>query len=182
LGELLLNWNSDFLAAFINFLSGSPSLATYESTAQLQPENVLMIGVIRIRQVDLYMNNVRSGEQLGLARIEAGYVGFEIRNSGYYFKGDLGNLTISDLTDYPHTLERREVSEPFKIFTNRQPSDSLLKFDIAIYEYEMMTEDIGSDVPIHLNSAQLVYFQQPMFRIIDFFNYEMLGVFDKEMR
>jgi hypothetical protein len=128
------------------------------------------------------MNNVRSGEQLALARIEAGYCKFEIRNSGYYFDGDLGNLTIYDLTDYVHTLERRESEEPYVLFTVRERSDSLLKFSFAVYEYEMMQDDIGSEVKIHLNSAQLAYFQQPVFRLIDFFNYDILGVFDKEMR
>jgi hypothetical protein len=33
LGEILLNWNSDFLAALIHFLSGSPALAVYETSA-----------------------------------------------------------------------------------------------------------------------------------------------------
>ena len=80
-----------------------------------------------------------------------------MRNSGYYFDGDLGNLSIYDLTDYPHTLEKRSKAKPFAILSVKENTESLLYFNVKIYEYDMMQDDIGSDVKIHLNSAKLVY-------------------------
>ncbi len=74
---------------------------------------------------------------------------------------------------------KRDV-EPFKIFSVREKSETLLEFDIKIFEE--VKDDIGADVDIKLNSAQFYHFHQVTCRLIDFFNYEMLGIFDEDFR
>ena len=86
----------------------------------------------------MYLNNVRQDTLLFLASIESGRCNFTMRNSGLYFDGDLGNLSIYDLTDYPHTLEKRSSAKPFAILSVRENTESLLYFNVKIYEFDMM--------------------------------------------
>ena len=102
----------------------------------------------------MYLNNTKTEICLGKASIEKGKINFAIRHTGYYFVGDLGNLALYDLTDYPLTPLNREV-EPYLIFSVRDQSDVLLSFDIKIYE--IIKNDIGSEVFINLNSAKIIY-------------------------
>ena len=137
LGDLIFNWNSDILASLVSFLathSDPPS-----GSELLAPDNVLIQGWVEIEKIELYLNNTKTEIWLGKASIERGKINFAIRHTGYYLVGDLGNLALYDLTDYPLTPLNRGV-DPYLIFSVRDQSDVLLSFDIKIYGYSRLIE------------------------------------------
>ena len=105
-----------------------------------------------------------------------------MKTEGILIKGTLGNIEISDLTNYPATALGLEPT-PYKLFTVRE-NNSLLGFDIILYsdQYEERDQDMSTKVELELSSVNFVYLQQPVLRMIDFFNYHILGAFDTQSR
>jgi hypothetical protein len=59
----------------------------------------------------------------------------------------------------------------------------LLNFDILIWASdEYIKDNISSKVFIKMSSIVLTYLHQPVMRIIDYFNYKILGLFDSAAR
>lgn len=60
----------------------------------------------------------------------------------------------------------------------------MLRFSISILEYDSpeRQDDIGSLVKLSMASVTLVYLHQPIFRIVDYFNYKILALFNSAYR
>lgn len=90
---------------------------------------------------------------------------------------------MSDLTNYPCTALMQEI-KPFTLFSVKEQSESLLKFNIFIYSDDntCKPKDLGSSVELELNSVDFVYIHQPFMRIIDYLSYKVIEVFDAQSR
>ncbi|CAG9311707.1 VPS13_6 [Blepharisma stoltei] len=183
LGSVELNWNPDILGSMINFFEfaeySDPSAVLEDTQEILKPDHVLANLRIEVKSIDLYLNVVERSLSIALASAVDFHTNVLIRNGGYEWNGVLGNLEISDLTNYPQTAVYQQI-KPFRLFSVREHSESLVRFDIFIFKdnHPLKPKNIGSRVNVELSSISMIYLHQPVMRIVDYFNMKILGLFD----
>ncbi|CAG9335335.1 VPS13_2 [Blepharisma stoltei] len=193
-GTLQINWNPDIIGIILNFFafarysdpSSVVSALTHQQTlGKLQSDHVLFNLSLKIEKLDLYLNNVQKELCIALVSIQNTDTAILIRNGGSEFSGFLGNLLVDDLTNYPKTaVSNHRYLYPFTLLSVRDSSQFLLKFKICMYSEDNPDKplDTSTIVNIEMNSINMVYIQQPFLRIIDYFSYKILGVFDVNAR
>ena len=186
-GSVELNWNPDLLTSIMNFFEfagySEQAVQKTEAVGELQPSHVLLNLKVFISNIDLYLNTVENEISLAVASISNLNSRVLLMNGGWNWEGELGNLEVCDLTNYPSTVIQEKV-KPFKLFSLREGSKSLLRFSIFFFSEDnpAKPKDIGGSVDLELSSVQLVFLNQPFMRIVDFFNYKILGLFDTQSR
>jgi vacuolar protein sorting-associated protein 13A/C len=123
---------------------------------------------------------------IAIIKLEGAESSFILCNSRYIWKGEIDNFTVHDTTDYPKTalLKPLHQIQPFCLMSTKEEAQSLLKFNILIWSDDAPDKptDIGSKIDVEVSSIRMVYIHQPWMRIIDYFNYLMLGLFDSTSR
>ena len=187
LGKAEVNWNPDIISSILSFFTfaeySDPNFKKTGDVGMLQPNHVLVDIHVVIEHIEVYFNNVQRQISLAVISIDNADTNFVIKNGGYQWRGVIGNLTLSDLTNYPKTVLLEEI-QPFTLFSVKEKSESLLRFDIFIYKDDNpeAPKDIGSTVEMELNSVSIVYLHQPFMRILDYVSYKILAVFDAQAR
>ena len=185
-GFLEINWNYHPITQLLNFFQfaeySDPTLIIRESVGTISKNHVLLNFWIQTDDINIYLNNTNSQISLAVVSVQKFDTRLLMKTEGILIKGTLGNIEISDLTNYPATALGLEPT-PYKLFTVRE-NNSLLGFDIILYsdQYEERDQDMSTKVELELSSVNFVYLQQPVLRMIDFFNYHILGAFDTQSR
>lgn len=187
LGKAEVNWNPDIISSVISFFAfaeySDPNFKKGRDVGMLHPNHVLVHIHVTIESIEVYFNNVQKEISLAVISMLNADTDFIIMNGGYKWSGTIGNLTLSDLTNYPKTALMEEI-QPFTLFSVKEKTESLLRFSILIYKVDNpeAPKDIGSTVEMELNSVSIVYLHQPFMRILDYVSYKILGVFDAQAR
>ena len=185
-GVLEVNWNYHLIIELMNFFQfaeySDPTLILEETVGTVAKDHVLLNFSIKTEEICIYLNNNKTQVALAGISIQNFESKFLVQSEGNLWKGTLGNVEISDLTNYPGTA-LKGVPEPFKLFSVRE-NNRLMHFNIMMYA-DSFTErdlDVSSKVEVELSSVNLVYLHQPVMRIIDYLTYHVLGAFDTANR
>jgi Vacuolar-sorting-associated 13 protein C-terminal/SHR-binding domain of vacuolar-sorting associated protein 13/Autophagy-related protein C terminal domain len=186
-GKCEINWNPDIISSTLSFFTfaeySDPNHKKPLRVGILQPNHVLLKTKIWIENIKVYLNNVQKQISLAEISMQGTDTCFIVKNGGYSWTGVIGNLVLNDLTNYPRTVLMEKV-QPFKLFSVKEQSKSLLEFDIFIYgeDNPEKPKDLSSKVTLELDSVSIVYLHQPFMRIIDYISYKVIGVFDAQTR
>lgn len=188
LSSLEINWNMDLLSMLMNFLQfkGKGMGMERQVVGSLQSDLVLTTVKIELKRVVLNLNN--SKDEITVARICVENMNnvLKIKNSGSFFTGSLGNLTIYDMTEWPKTALRTPADqiEPYSLFSIREPSDAIVDFSITILEDDApeKEDDNGTVVHMHLRGVDLTLLNQSYIRLSNYFTYKVLGALDPVAR
>lgn len=184
-GVVDINWNYHLITKLLNFFQfaeySDPTL-TLRETREVAKDHTFLNFSIKTNEICIYLNNNKTQLSLAKVLIQGFESTFLVQTEGNVWKGVLGNLEISDMTNYPATALDQACNE-FKIFTVRENS-KLMQFNIIMYSenYKDRDMDVGNVVDVELNSIDLVYIHQPIMRIVDYLNYHVLGAFDTQSR
>jgi len=185
--HMSLCWNQETMVDLLNFLQFQPSKGGPEPGTEgkcVGSGTVLFLLKTHFDKVDLLLNNVQSEVTIAKASVQE----FDMTLKSYVCKaeieGQLGNMCVYDLTDYPRTALKKymENPAPFCLFSLREGLHQLLRFSVKSYSpfCQEITKDCDLVLDFHLSSVQLAYLHQPILRIVDYFINKMLGLFDKQ--
>jgi hypothetical protein len=185
--HMSLCWNQETMVDLLNFLQFQPGKASAELGSDLKCTSsgvVLFWLDMHFDKVDLMLNNVQSEVTIAKASVQE----FDMTVKNYACKaeleGQLGNIFVYDLTDYPRTALKKYMDNPapFCLFSLREGLRQLLRFSVKSYASycQEITNDCDLVLDFHLSSVQFVYLHQPILRIVDYFLIKMLGLFDKQ--
>lgn len=182
---LEVNWNPDFVSSILNFFE----FADYSDPGRVvqkklivKPDHILCEFLLHVESVNLFLNNVEKGVSIGIISIFQLNVVVCVKDGGSESKGSLGNLEISDLTNYPKTAVG--LGGKIKLFSVRKQSKMMLEFQVCTYyeENPKKLENVSSEIEVKMQSVKLHYYNQPIIRIIDYLMYKVLGVLDSGSR
>lgn len=186
-GKAQINWNPDIISSTLSFFTfaeySDPNFKKPVTVGMIYPNHTLVSIHIKMDSIDVYFNNVQKEISLAVVSMTQADLFFIIKNGAYVFKGDIGNLKLNDLTNYPRTALNEPI-RPFTLFSVKEDSQALLRFKFYIYTNDNpeKPKDTGSVVELELNSVSIVYVHQPFMRILDYVSYKVIGVFDAQSR
>lgn len=187
LGKVEVNWNPDIISTILSFFTfaeySDPDYKKAQPVGMIYPNHILINFHIQLESIDVFLNNVQKEISLAVISVNHTDTNFIVFNGGYEFKGCMGNLVLSDLTNYPKTA-LMEPTRKFTLFSVKEESESLLRFNIFIYTNDNpeKPKDVGNRVELELNSVSIIYVHQPFMRILDYVSYKIIGVFDAQAR
>lgn len=123
LRQLELNWNPDLVTSLLNFLDFAKSKhsqnAPIQTVGRLQPKHILLKLDVTVDSIALHFNVLENRVRLATVLLEGLTTQFLVKNSGYYWVGDLHNMTVSDMTQYPELALLRPLSSitPFVLIS-----------------------------------------------------------------
>lgn len=106
--------------------------------------------------------------RISLVQMNANYI---VQEQNYIIEGNLKNLQIVDLTNYPFTIKKkRDFVQPIEIFGVDKDVESLLEFSMmSLYDkHPDIQKNTYSYLRVVMNSVTLNFVTQPVLRIVDF--------------
>lgn len=181
-GAVEVDWNYHLVMELMNFFQfagySDPSLTIEKQVGVVAKDHVLLNFSIESEEISINLNNNTTGVSIGRVSVQQFASNFTLQSEGNIWRGTLGNIEISDLTNYPATALNNPIV-PYKLFTVRE-NNRLMHFTIIMYSESLVDRDpdTSTKVELELNSINIVYLHQPIMRIIDYLMNHVLGAFD----
>lgn len=134
---------------------------------------------INFQKLTLYM----VANSIIISKLKCKYIHFDIlmERDKILIDGDIGNLKIYETTDYPQTnlsFNYNEKLKFYKLLSNANPKRKCsFALNATFFDSKFPVDsNIYNIIRIELKNLKLEYIQQPLLRVIDFFNQQILGV------
>lgn len=203
--EFYINWKPALLSAIMSFLlkndnqynkndfkkdeslinrkgSISASRKLSSSSSQKEKNNINDSKTkitISFQKLTLYM----VANSIIISKLKCKYIHFDIlmQSEQILIDGNIANLKIYETTDYPQTNLSFDYNEKLKFYKLLSYSNAKRRCSFSLnatfYDSKFPVDsNIYNIIRIELKNLKLEYIQQPLLRVIDFFNQQILGV------
>lgn len=148
------------------------------SKSKLDDPSILPIDLeirLNIQAINVLLINQIGDIPLADMIVKDSFVSVKLKKGSLQFEAKFKDLDIYDLTNYPYTISRRDISkiQPKKIFTRLKDDTSryILAVDFDSRDPQLFNIDddhIANNLNVTVHNVEITYYQQLIMRIINF--------------